>query len=921
MKINVAWIQFLLSVQISNAQLIVAGNQTNGIEKSKENLVACSKDSTLDAKKKAPEVDESEASDNDEKNDQVSRSEVEGLPQQARQTENIIVLILTNAFEEHSFERFSPFKNAFSLPYVPIVTLIDDIGIFGNAYDDEVLEEEVDMNNVDSSYTIPEATKFLKDHPQEQVIGSLETPVHTRKKFKTYEEFGLLFSVHKLRRTNHKWAIGTKWVYRNKKDEREIVIKNKARLVVQGHTHEEGIDYDEVFALVARIEAISQDKYVAEVLKKFDFVNVKTTSTRMESNKPLIKDEEAEDVDVHSYRSIMGSLMYLTTSRPDITFAVCACARFQVNPKTSHLQAMKRIFRYLKGQPKLGLWYPKDSPFDLEAYSNSDYAGASLDRKFIIGGCQFLGKRLILWQCKKQTIVANSTTKAEYVTTANCCGQATTKVKKANDKEQIQALVDKTKVLITEDSIRIYLCFDDVEGTVCLLNEAIFEGLARMGAKTTAWNEFSSTMASAIICLTDNQKFNFLNLQEHVLDLQEANAAQAKEIATLKKKVSKLNKWRKSRSGGLRRLKKIGSGKRVKSPMEKDGLGAQEDASKHGRMIEEIDQNAEITLDDETQGRTNDDEMFGVDDLTREEVVMETTIGVKDSATPTTNVTEDEVTMAQALAALKKAEEQEAARISIAQQDEESNNTWDNMQAMMDADTLLAERLQAREREEFSEVQKARLLVELIEKRKKHFAALRAQEKRNKPPTKTQIKSQISTYLRHMGGYKQYHLKGMSFDEIKELFDKEMTKVNDFIAMDLEAQESSTKRTTEHLESDISKKQKVDENVQPVIDDFEDIKKCIEIVPDDGDEVLIEATPISSRFPTIIDYKIHKKGKKNYFKIIRADGNSQVYQTYEKIFKNFNKDRFKKEKPVDAMDNILFRTLKTMFEHHVEDTI
>ncbi|GJW85729.1 hypothetical protein Tco_0158874 [Tanacetum coccineum] len=104
-------------------------------------------------------------------------------------------------------------------------------------------------------------------------------------------------------------------------------------------------------------------------------------------------------------------------------FAVCACARFQVTPKTSHLNAVKRIFRYLKGQPKLGLWYPKDSPFDLEAFSDSDYAGASLDRKSTIGGCQFLGKRLISWQCKKQTIVANSTTEAEYVAAANCCGQ------------------------------------------------------------------------------------------------------------------------------------------------------------------------------------------------------------------------------------------------------------------------------------------------------------------------------------------------------------------------------------------------------------------------------------------------------------------------------------------------------------------
>nr|GEV02694.1 uncharacterized mitochondrial protein AtMg00810-like [Tanacetum cinerariifolium] len=120
---------------------------------------------------------------------------------------------------------------------------------------------------------------------------------------------------------------------------------------------------------------------------------------------------------------MIGSLMYLTASRHDIMYAVCACSRFQVALKTSHLHDVKRIFRYLKGQPKLGIWYPRESAFDLEAYLDSDYAGANLDRKSTTGGCQFLGRRLISWQCKKQTIMATSTTKVEYVAAANCCGQ------------------------------------------------------------------------------------------------------------------------------------------------------------------------------------------------------------------------------------------------------------------------------------------------------------------------------------------------------------------------------------------------------------------------------------------------------------------------------------------------------------------
>nr|GEX47513.1 putative ribonuclease H-like domain-containing protein [Tanacetum cinerariifolium] len=168
---------------------------------------------------------------------------------------------------------------------------------------------------------------------------------------------------------------------------------------------------------------ISQDKYVAKILRMFRLTEGKSASTPIDTKKPLLTDLDGEDVDVHTYRSMIGSLMYLTSSRTDIMFVVCACARFHVTPKASHLHAVKRIFRYLKGKPHLGLWYPKDSPFDLVAYFDSDYAGVSLDRKSITGGCQFLRCKLISWQCKKQTVVVTSSTEAQYVATTSCCAQ------------------------------------------------------------------------------------------------------------------------------------------------------------------------------------------------------------------------------------------------------------------------------------------------------------------------------------------------------------------------------------------------------------------------------------------------------------------------------------------------------------------
>ncbi|GKD24597.1 putative ribonuclease H-like domain-containing protein, partial [Tanacetum coccineum] len=332
-------------------------------------------------------------------------------------------------------------------------------------------EPEVDLGNITNSYTVPTTPniRIHKDHPVKNIIGDVKSSVQTRRMKKPTFEQGFLRVVYEqkthdtlntclyayflsqIKPTSIAKALSdSSWV----EEMQEELLQFKLQ---QGHRQEKGIDYEEVFAFMARIEAlrlflayasfmgflvyqmdvksaflyrtikeevyvtqppgfkdpnhsykvykvvkdlctgfeklikdkfqmssmgeltfflglqvqqkedgifISQDKYVAEILKKFNYIDVKSASPPVDLEKPLVKDGDADDVDVHLYRSMIGSLMYLTASRPDIMFAVCACARFQVTPKTSHLLAVKRIFRYLKGKPTLGLWYSRDSPFD-----------------------------------------------------------------------------------------------------------------------------------------------------------------------------------------------------------------------------------------------------------------------------------------------------------------------------------------------------------------------------------------------------------------------------------------------------------------------------------------------------------------------------------------------------------------------------
>ncbi|GJV69131.1 hypothetical protein Tco_1484640 [Tanacetum coccineum] len=648
---------------------------------------------------------------------------------------------------------------------------------------------------------------------------------------------------------------------------------------------------------------------------------------------------------------------------------------------------------------------------------------------------------------------------------------ATTKANTVNGERQLQALVDKKRVIITESSIRSDLHLEDAGGIDCLPTATIFEELARMGyekpsqrltfykaffspqwkflihtitqclsAKSTTWNEFSSTMASAIICLATNQKFNlskyifdamvkhleggvkflmyphfvqvFLNNQlgdmshhkkiyvhpSHIKKIfanmkregkdfsgrvtslfatmmvqatqdeakKQSRRKQRKETevpkdethhddsvpipsndpllsgedrmqlaelmilcTNLQKQVFDLEKEKDAQVKEIAGLKK-----RVESSEDKESLGAQEDASKQGR----------IKIVNETQGRLDDAEMFDTDDLHGDEVIVdmvvgekqeksvkinerEVSTGVEDSVAPTIPVTtaatttttrpkargvvvqepsefktttsspqasqpsktkdkgkaimiepevplkrKDQVALDEEMARNLEAqlqaeliEEEKMAR----KKEEEANialiESWENTQAMMEADRLLAERLQTREQEELTDEEKAKLFMEFIEKRRKHFAALRAQEKRNRPPTKAQKRNQMSVYLKHMGGYKHNQLKGRSYDEIQKLFDKEMKRVNSFVAMNLEAQEISGKKD-------------------------ESSSKKTEIAQDTNDDIAIDAIPLATKTLVIVEYKLIREGIMGHYQLIRANGRSKRYSSMIRMLQGIDRE-------------------------------
>ncbi|GJU08377.1 hypothetical protein Tco_1124807 [Tanacetum coccineum] len=416
----------------------------------------------------------------------------------------------------------------------------------------------------------------------------------------------------------------------------------------------------------------------------------------------------------------------------------------------------------------------------------------------------------------------------------------------------------------------------------------------------------------------DSLKLNELmelctNLQQRVLDLEKTKTTQQNKITSLKRMVKKLEQKKRSRTHGLKRLHKVGMSRRVESSGDEEDLV--EDASKQERRINTVDFDEDITLVNVQHDADN--EIFDVDTLSGDEVFAEQEVAVKG-----VNLTIDEVTLAQALAALKRLKPRVkevvieepsvpvsavSASIKAKVQDKGKGKmvepkpmkpTKKKVQIMLNEEIILklqaelVERLQAEEQEQFIIEEKATLFKELLEQRRKHFAAKRAEEKRNKPPTKTQQKKTMITYLKNM---------------------------EDLV-------EGSSKRAGEELEQESTKNQKVDEDK-----DTTELQSLMEVIPDE-EEVAIDAVPLATKSPKIVGCKIHKEGKKSYYQIMRADGKPQMYRIFSQMIKSFDredledlrklvKSRYGSTRPVEDLDLVLWNDLKTMFEPHVEDEI
>ncbi|GJS53120.1 putative ribonuclease H-like domain-containing protein [Tanacetum coccineum] len=468
----------------------------------------------------------------------------------------------------------------------------------------------------------------------------------------------------------------------------------------------------------SRRDLYIQTCYVIEILKKFDFESVKSAITPMETKAPLAKDEGG----------------------PDVT------------PKVSHLYAVKRIFKYIKGKPKLGLWYPRESPLDLVAYSNSDYAAANLDRKSTTGGCQFLGRRLISWQCKKQTIVATSTTEAEYVAAASCCGQVLWYYLKFERMLQAQLGHEKGNASC-HLQIGCKLVGINRPTVACYANQIVKLVYVKPSSVPTPSQLVSTPTPPPVQTPTPSTQSPPLNSTFNIITTTPIPYTTPPPIpTTLKYLFLHLHHHHTTETEPTNRMRHLHW--RRKTPVHHHFLTSQAQAPSH--MSDCIKINLVLSKDS-TVGEDKDKE--------------------------------------------------KESYLSL---------NWDLIRAKLEANAELSKNILGSEiqGEDF-----AKKMVDLVNQRKKFFAEERAKAKRNKPMTQSQLKTYMMNYLKNQGTWKLTQLRKLSFEEVKEEFDKLVKQIESFVPMSFEATKANLKRFGEELQTKTPKRLKEEKD-----DEAKDVK-------------------------------------------------------------------------------------------------
>ncbi|GJS02091.1 uncharacterized mitochondrial protein-like protein [Tanacetum coccineum] len=686
-----------------------------------------------------------------------------------------------------------------------------------------------------------------------------------------------------------------------------------------------------------RMAYLCQDKYVVKILKKFGFTEVKTASTPMETQKPLLKDEDGEEVDVYMYRSMIGSLMYLTSSRPDIMFAVCACARYQVNPKVSHLHAVKRIFRYLKGQPKLGLWYPKDSPFDLVAYTDSDYAGASLDRK-------------------------STTGEAEYVAASSCCGQVLW------IQNQLLDYGAKTtawnEFSSTMASAIICLATNQKFNFSKYIFESMVRNLDNLSGKFLMYPRFVQVFL--------NQQLDEVPTHKRIYDAP----SHTKKIFGNMKRVGKgfsgrvtplfptmvvQNQSELGEGSAMptdphhtptiinihstpQRLKNLGSLKRkgqLRAATTASSLEAEQDSGNIIKTRSKATSNESSSLGTTSGGRPRGNTLQSDEDILKLKELMELCTNLQQRVldlekTKTTQQNE----IASLKRRVKKLEKKRSSRTHKlkrlykfgltarveSSRDEQSLGKDASKQGRMinaidvDEDITLVNVQDDADNEMFDvntlNVSTAATTV-IINTEEITLAKALEALKTSKPKVKGIV-------------LQEPELKKKKINDAILLGDDIQAKVDpDYeLAERLQAEEQETKlvegsskRAGEKLEQKSTMTQKVDEDK-----DTAELQSLMEVIPDE-EEFAIDDVPLATKSPSIVDWKIHKEGKKSYYQIVRADGKYQMYRVFSQMLKSFTREdledlyklvkaKYGSKRPVEDLDLVLWNDLKTMFEPH-----